>query len=80
MVKLTTKRLSKHKLSTIFTSHTNKLQSQVTITFEKHKLAEECIEVLQIEHINYKLVTGGRCIEAEAKAKARPLKGQGQNC
>jgi len=78
MVKLTTKRLSKHKLSTIFTSHTNKLQSQVAITFEKHKLAEECIEVLQIELINYRLVTGGRCIEAEAKA--RPLKGQGQNC
>jgi len=25
-----------------FTSHTNKLQSQVAITFEKHKLAEEC--------------------------------------
>ena len=75
IVKQTTKRLSKHKLSTelsLFTSYTNKLQSQVAITFEKHKLAEECIKVLQIEHINYRPVTGGRCIEA----KARPLRGQ----
>jgi len=28
--------------ASVFTSHTNKLQSQVAITFEKHKLAEEC--------------------------------------
>ena len=28
-----------------FTSHTNKLQSQVAITFEKHKLAEECFSL-----------------------------------
>ena len=28
--------------ASVFTSHTNKLQSQVTITFEKHQLAEEC--------------------------------------
>jgi len=47
---------------------------QVAITFEKHKLAEECIKILQIEHINYRLVTGGRCIEA--MAKARPFRGR----
>ena len=27
-----------------------------------------CIKVLQIEHINYRPVTGGRCVEAKAKA------------
>jgi len=59
--------------ASVFTSYTNMQQSQVVITFEKHKLAEECIKVLQIEHINYRPVTGGRCIEA----KARPLRGQG---
>ena len=63
--------------ASVFTSHTNKLQSQVAITFEKHKLAEECIKVLQIEHINYRPVTGGRCIEA--KTKATPLRGQGHD-
>ena len=28
--------------ASVFTSHTNKLQSQVAITFEKHKLDEDC--------------------------------------
>jgi len=28
--------------ASVYTSHTNKPQSQVAITFEKHKLAEEC--------------------------------------
>ena len=30
--------------ASVFTSHTNMLQSQVAITFEKHKLAEEFFE------------------------------------
>ena len=107
--------------ASVCTSHINKPQSQVAITFEKHKLDEECFlssvraydqttlaeysmhwcrccwnwqnflqQWLQylncsfslqlqpriIEHINYRPVTGGRCIEA--KAKAGTVRGQGQ--
>ena len=52
----------------------------ITITAEVvHKIeprsSPNCIKVLQIEHINYRLVTGGRCIEA----KAKPLRVQGHD-
>jgi len=50
IVKLTTKRLSKHKLTT-----------KLSLSLEPHS-----IKVLQIEHINYSPVTVGRCIEAKA--------------
>jgi len=72
-----------------YISHQNsifKLTAKRNKTFIKaqvvHKIEPQssphCIKVLQIEHVNYRPVTGGRCIEA--KAKARPLRGQGQNC
>jgi len=69
-----------------YISHQNsifKLTAKRNKTFIKaqvvHKIEPQssphCIKVLQIEHVNYRPVTGGRCIEA----KARTVRGQGQS-
>jgi len=61
-----------HKIepqSSLHRLETSEVQSQFNLALAVI-LTPHCIKVLQIEHINYKPVTGGRCIEA--KARPRP--------
>ena len=51
------------------------IKAQVVHKIE-HQSSPHCIKILQIERINYRQLTGGRCVEA--KANARTVRGQGQ--